>query len=296
MTGGNNDLKALRATKRTSSYRRTGTLERVRSRGYNAVLNVLDALDAVRGRRDPLLPPRRNRRFIGNGDFAKVGGEIVTFMQEEMGLGRSNSVLDVGCGAGRIAVPLTSVLDDGCYLGFDIVQHAIDWSRETITARYPNFRFEHVDVRQEIYNPDGSLAADDFAFPAADATFDIIAMVGLISHLRPAELDNYLHETARVLRPGGTCLVTAYLVTDRVAANMTRGDTAFRFTHDRGDHLVHSEDEPTYAIAYRLDYLRTVMARHGLAVGGEPRFGTWGSSASRPASMDVMVLERTSAE
>ncbi|WP_335937716.1 class I SAM-dependent methyltransferase [Streptomyces sp. PTD5-9] len=292
MPGTKPDLKSLRATKYTSSTRTAGSLERLRRLGYNAGLQVLDLWDTLRGRDHPLLPPRRHRRFIGNGDFLEVGRQITAYMRDELGVGPGHDVLDAGCGAGRIAVPLTDVLTEGSYLGFDIVPHAVEWCSRTITPRHPNFRFAHVDIRQEIYNPQGTLSAADFRFPADDAAFDTAALVGLISHLRPAELDNYLAESARVLRPGGQCFATAYLVDDTVAANIARGTTAFEFTHDHGDYYVHSEEEPTYAIAYRLEHILSVAERHGLRMLRDPRPGTWGVSTRRPASMDLLVLER----
>ncbi|MFF9077571.1 class I SAM-dependent methyltransferase [Streptomyces sp. NPDC014735] len=292
MPGTKPDLKSLRATKYTSSTRTTGSLERLRRLGYNAGLQALDLWDTLRGRDHPLLPPRRHRRFIGNGDFLEVGRQITAYMRDELGVGPGHDVLDAGCGAGRIAVPLTDVLTEGSYLGFDIVPHAVEWCSRTITPRHPNFRFAHVDIRQEIYNPQGTLSAADLRFPADDAAFDTAALVGLISHLRPAELENYLAESARVLRPGGQCFATAYLVDDTVAANIARGTTAFEFTHDHGDYYVHSEEEPTYAIAYRLEHILSVAARHGLRMRRDPRPGTWGVSTRRPASMDLLVLER----
>ncbi|MEU9759050.1 class I SAM-dependent methyltransferase [Streptomyces sp. NPDC047985] len=292
MPGTKPDLKSLRATKYTSSTRTAGSLERLRRLGYNAGLQALDLWDTLRGRNHPLLPPRRHRRFIGNGDFLEVGRQITAYMRDELGVGPGHDVLDAGCGAGRIAVPLTDVLTEGSYLGFDIVPHAVEWCSRTITPRHPNFRFAHVDIRQEIYNPQGTLSAADFRFPAEDAAFDTAALVGLISHLRPAELENYLAESARVLRPGGQCFATAYLVDDTVAANIARGATAFEFTHDHGDYYVHSEEEPTYAIAYRLEHILSVAARHGLRMRRDPRPGTWGVSTRRPASMDLLVLER----
>ncbi|MEU4656050.1 class I SAM-dependent methyltransferase [Streptomyces sp. NPDC023723] len=292
MAGSKPELSALRATKYTSSKRTAGHLERLRRLGYHTGLRALDVWDTVRGREHPLLPPRRHRRFVGNGDFLEVGRRITAYMRDELGLGPGHDVLDAGCGPGRIAVPLTDVLTEGSYLGFDIVPHAIEWCARTITPRHPRFRFAHVDIRQEIYNPDGTLDAAGFRFPAEDAAYDIAALVGLISHLRPAETENYLAQCARVLRPGGLCFATAYLLTDRAAANMARGTTAFTFPHDRGDHHVHSEEEPTYAIAYRPDHLLAMASRHGLRLRREPRPGTWGTSPSRPASMDLLVLER----
>lgn len=292
MAGNKSELKSLRSTKYTSSARREGGLERLRAWGYRGGLRALDLGDRLLGRERKLVPPRRYRRFIGNGDFTEVGRTITDYMRNDLGLTPSHDVLDAGCGAGRIAVPLTSYLDEGSYTGFDIVPHAIQWCRSAITPRFPNFRFEHADIKQDIYNPQGTLTAADFRFPAEGGSFDLVALVGLISHLLPDELDNYLAESARVLRRGGKCFATAYLVDDMVAEQVRRGRTAFTFTHSRGSHYVHSEQEPTYAIAYRLEHIEAVAARHGLRQERPPQLGTWSSSTARPASMDLIVLER----
>lgn len=286
-------LKGLLATKYTSNPREQSLFDRIRALGYVAGLGLLDSFDTATGRRDELTPPRRIRRFIGNGDFVRVGRAIARYLVEELELEPGQDVLDVGCGAGRLAMPLTSVLDTGHYLGFDIVEHAIRWCQRTVTPRYPNFRFAHLDVRQEIYNPDGALTADSVRFPAPDASFDVAAMVGVINCLRPPEVENYLSEAARVLRPGGRCVVTAYLIDDEVADRVRAGETAFTFTHDHGDYFMHSPDEPTYAMAYRLDYVTRVAGEHGLVATTPPRPGSWSRTTARPASQDILVLTRT---
>ena len=49
-----------------------------------------------------------------------------------------NSVLDVGCGIGRMAIPLARYLNtDGKYEGFDIIPENIAWCQRAITPRYP---------------------------------------------------------------------------------------------------------------------------------------------------------------
>ncbi len=291
MPGSKSELKSLRATKYTSSLRSVKGWERLRRSGYHTGLQVMDLWDRARGREHPLLPPRRYRRFIGNGDFLKVGREITAYMRDELGMGPGHDVLDAGCGAGRIAVPLTDMLTEGSYLA------STSCRTRSTGAPAPSPRATPTSASRTSTSTRRSttrstLSSADFRFPADDAAFDLAALIGLISHLRPAEMENYLAESARVLRPGGQCFATAYLVDDAVAANIARGATAFEFTHDHGDYYVHSEEEPTYAIAYRLDHILSVAARHGLRMRRDPRPGTWGVSARRPASMDLLVLER----
>src|SRR5437764_6726231 len=127
----------------------------------------LELGDRLRGRHDPLLPPRWLRLAAG-GDFTAVGARFLTHCRELAGLQSTNRVLEVGCGAGRIAGALTTYLQPpGGYDGFDVLAPAIRWCQRHLTPRFPHFHFRHADVHNGGYNPRGRLRAVDFAFPYA---------------------------------------------------------------------------------------------------------------------------------
>jgi len=120
----------------------------------------------VTGNRDPKLPPIR-LRFVGAGDFRAVGDEIVNLLTTVGGLQPNDRVLDIGCGVGRVALPLTKQLTS-TYDGFDVVKSAVRWCQRNITPRYPNFRFRHANLYNAFYNRRGVDAAH-FRFPYDDA-------------------------------------------------------------------------------------------------------------------------------
>jgi ubiquinone/menaquinone biosynthesis C-methylase UbiE len=62
------------------------------------------------------------------------------------GLTSASSVLEIGCGLGRIAYPLRYVLGKGTYEGFDICSHKIAFLNSTLHAAHPNFRFLWADA------------------------------------------------------------------------------------------------------------------------------------------------------
>ena len=165
-------------------------------------LRALDLGDRARGRGDPLVPPRRLRGFAGDSDFVATGDELLALARAHGGLRTDSRVLDVGCGIGRLARTLTEVLDPaagGAYVGFDPVAPAVAWC----AARYPaHFRFVHADLRNDLYNPVGAVAATDYRFPVDDGWATLVMATSVFTHLDRPEVDRYLAETRRAMATG----------------------------------------------------------------------------------------------
>jgi SAM-dependent methyltransferase len=132
--------------------------------------------------------------FVGSVDNFEASGELlVRRLIEVAGLTPTSRVLDIGCGIGRLAVALTPYLDPQArYEGLDIVPSGIEWCTENITSRYPNFRFTLADVSNREYNPSGRLAPTEYRLPYADATFDLVVLTSVFTHMLPAEKEHYV--------------------------------------------------------------------------------------------------------
>ena len=149
-------------------------------------------------------------RFVGAGDFRAVGEEMVKLLTSVGGLQADDRVLYIGCGAGRVALPLTRLLTS-TYEGFDVVKAAIRWCQRHITAHHPRFRFRHANLYNSFYNRRGVDAAH-FRFPYDDASFDFAFATSVFTHLDVDSTRNYLDEAHRVLRPGGRLLATFFVL------------------------------------------------------------------------------------
>ena len=55
----------------------------------------------------------RGLSFVGCGDFEQIGREYLGHFKELGGLRPDSRVLDIGCGIGRMAIPLMDYLDNG---------------------------------------------------------------------------------------------------------------------------------------------------------------------------------------
>jgi len=248
---------------------------------------AFDLVDRLRGRHTPELPPRRLQAAVGDGGYLAVGEEFRRYFVELGGLEPHHDVLDVGSGSGRMASPLTGWLP-GSYEGFDVVPDAVEWCRRRISARHPNFNFQVADVRSERYNPHGGREAADYRFPYDDDSFDFALLTSVFTHLQRPAVENYLGELARVLRPGGRCFATYFLMNDE-AVRLMGGYGQFGVEND--GQLVVDELVPERAVAYREDVVRELHERRGLPSDAiHP--GSWCGRSNYTSFQDITISIR----
>jgi ubiquinone/menaquinone biosynthesis C-methylase UbiE len=251
-----------------------------------------DSLDRLFNRRNPLMPPR-GKIFYSVGDFRKSGERFSRLLIESGGLRPDDRLLEVGCGIGRMAVPLTRYLgEEGHYEGIDIVPEAIEWCEKAITLRYPNFRFRLADVHNKQYNPTGTLEASEYRFPYEDASFDFVFLASVFTHMLPEGVNNYLSEIARVLRGGGRCLITFFLLNRDSFALMESGASKLNFKHDRGAYRVRERATPEVGVAYPEGTIRTLYERYGLEIEEPIRYGSWSGRKGCLDYQDIVVASK----
>ena len=258
-------------------------------RGGLIVAPLADAWDSVRGRRNPLVPPRRLTVFVGAGDFQRMGEDFKRFFVELGGLKPEDDVLDVGSGVGRMAVPLLDYLS-GRYEGFDVYPAGVRWCQKQITPRYPSFRFQLADIKNELYNPNGRSSASDYRFPYEDAGFDFAFLTSVFTHLLPADTGNYLNEVGRVLRKGGTCFATFFVLDAEPEAD---DGARLDFSIEGDGYRSTSSATPEVAVGYTRADLDGMLAAAGLTQRSFYR-GSWSGHEGATGFQDIVVAERSS--
>ncbi len=248
-----------------------------------------------RGRYGPLTPPRR-LAFVGDGDFEQTGAQFLGYFRDLGGLRPGARVLDVGCGIGRMALPLTGFLDGGSYAGFDVGRPMVRWCQRNITTRWPDFEFAWAPVYNGKYNPFGTVSGTEFRFPYPDASFDFAFATSLFTHLLHDEMRHYLVETARVLEPGGSCLLTFFLLTPEAEAEVAAGRAMLDLRHPiAGGGATTAPAQPEEAVAYPAEWVRKLMAEAGLRIREPIHRGLWANAPGGLTLQDIVVAERVPA-
>lgn len=137
-------------------------------------------VEALKGQ----MPHDKAMELAIGGGFELIGPIEVALLRH-YGLPQDGYLVDVGCGSGRLAKPLSAWLK-GRYLGIDLVPALVAHARK-IAAR-PDWRFQ---VIQHI------------GIPEQDGQADMVCFFSVLTHLTHEQSYWYLEEARRVLKPGG---------------------------------------------------------------------------------------------
>jgi len=225
----------------------------------------IDLLNLLTGKNDKMTPPK-GRIFIGSGDFKQQGQRLLKVLIDKGGLMPYHRVLDIGCGIGRLAVPLTMYLNKkGSYEGFDIVKSGIDWCKEKVGKKSPNFKFYHIDLKNDLYNLKTSNEAKNFIFPYKDSEFDMVFLFSVFSHMIPADVDNYLYQIHRVLKYDGICVATFFILNEENQTLMQQND-GLQFKHERETYYLLDNNVKEANVAYKEKFLLQMIEKNNLKV------------------------------
>jgi SAM-dependent methyltransferase len=266
----------------------------VKSRLRGIVFYIVDMVEGMLGLTDGLTPPRK-AKFETGGKFVSIGKEFLQYFHEMGGLTPNECVLDVGCGVGRMAVPLTTYLSsDGEYWGFDIVNDWIEWCSSKISPCYPNFHFHWANLYNGKYNPKGKSKASEFVFPYEGDRFHFVFATSVLTHMFPPDVGNYLSEIARVLKPGGRCLLTFFLLNNESKMLMDAGSSTLIFAHEVGSCYTVDRSEPEIALAFEESMVRDLHESNGLMISEPILFGSWSGRDHFLSYQDIVLAQKGS--
>lgn len=252
-----------------------------------------DTWNGLIGRHEPMVPPRMTSLVHGSGDFKKAGKEFLDYFVRYANLAPDHHVLEIGAGYGRMAVGLTDFLvPPGSYDGIEIIDKAVGWCTREISTRYPNFRFHHADICNRYSNPNGKMSATDYRLPFADGTFDLVFLAAVFTNMLPKDIDAYLAEISRVLKPDGRCFITYFLLDDFALKQIGDRRASQPFYHSFDGYLSTSHDTPENTVAVPEGTVLEWYARHGLRIDEPILYGSWAGREHCLTYQDAIIARK----
>lgn len=206
----------------------------------------------------------------------------------------TDTILEVGCGVGRDAIPLLDILSkDGQYIGFDIIKPSIDWLNKNIGTKHKNFTFHYYDIGSQIHNARGKLKTTDIVLPAKDSSVDLIILQSVFTHMFSWDIAHYLKEFNRVLKPNGRVFASFFILDDEakklIASNKS---IKLRFKHKIEEGCYTNDKKyPEGAVAYTPEKFNELLEIGGLKLAQPIHKGFWSGRKGDFDGQDIAVLK-----
>jgi SAM-dependent methyltransferase len=202
------------------------------------------------------LPPAELRGWVGPRDDERYENPTRALVYPDVPRELYESVLDFGCGCGRVARQL--MLQDPRprrYVGLDLHPEMVSWCRQNLEPAAPGFTFVHHDVSDPLVNP-GAGKPQTLPLPVPDASVTLFEALSVFTHILERDISFYFSEMARVLRADGIAN----------ASFMMFEKADFPPIGDLKNALYIDADYPPAAVYYDRQWLQQALADVGLTI------------------------------
>lgn len=128
---------------------------------------------------------------VGHGDFESIGRTQLALLQME-GLQPQHTLVDLGCGIGRLAVHVIPTLVGGSYIGIDISETMLKRAKARIAEAVPNPPCRLTWIKQ---------TTPEFNLP--ENSVDMMCAISVFTHMEAEDAYRYLRAALKVVKPTG---------------------------------------------------------------------------------------------
>ena len=256
---------------------------------------LIDIINLSSGKNEELVPPLR-LMFDGPRNieiFKKSGDEFLKYYKDLCDFKPEQNILDVGSGIGRKTIPLIRYINkNGRYNGLDISKIGINWCKNNISTKHENFVFKHIDVHNKIYNPNGRILASDLIFPYDSNCFDLVVANSLFTHMLPKDINNYLKEISRVLKYGGKCFCTFFLLEKKLFNTFIPNSSSPNFQYKYNNYRTNNKRAHEDAVCYPENFIFNLLETNNLIVVEPINYGAWNNGDNALTFQDIIIANK----
>jgi cyclopropane fatty-acyl-phospholipid synthase-like methyltransferase len=136
-----------------------------------------------------------DEQIVGAGDLI---GDVEVAVLFKCGLEPGHTLVDFGCGTGRLAVKLIPRLNGGAYVGIELARNILDRAERNVAASCPEPPCEVTWIHN----------GDRRTFPLPDDSADMICAFSVFTHMEHEDTYAYLVDARRVIRPSGRFVIS----------------------------------------------------------------------------------------
>jgi SAM-dependent methyltransferase len=185
--------------------------------------------------------------YTDEDEYARTAQQNVKILEETVGFGPDDEILEIGCGVGRVGAALAPLCRR--WVGADVSANMLTHARERLRG------FDNVELVE--------LSGWDLA-PIPSSSLDVVYCMVVFMHLDEWERFAYVREAMRVLRPGGRLYVDNFNL---------RSDPGWAFFTEMGTGYHPLWRPPNISKSSTPDELRTYLERAGfidIGIGEAP--------------------------
>lgn len=240
------------------------------------------------------LPPH-DLRFMGRSDeeFLGVGDTVAAELAEFTSLQPTDTVLEIGAGYGRVAHALWRRGHRGRFAGMDILARHIQWCSDQITPATDGvYTFHHLDVRNDRYNPNGTLEPTEVSLDVGVRP-DVVLVASVFTHMYADPIVHYLREIRSMLAEGGRVMATFFLMNDSQRAAEAAGRSRHPLRYEVSEFArCWDVDNPLHVIAHDQGWVHRQAKLAGLEVRAV-HLGSWCGRIGGAVYQDTLILTPT---
>jgi SAM-dependent methyltransferase len=210
--------------------------------------------------------------------------ELYELCKKAGDLKTNNSILDFGCGTGRILPKLHKLSSH--VVGFDICDRYLQFCKDA------GFQCHHADVQHPEFNPSGVMDPDSEFLPFFEKTFDRVIGMALLNHQDPQRAKRIISEALRVTKKGGRIVFTTFLLNPQSTFQLNYDQCVFSFKEKTPEWWVTNYERPYLNCAIDETIIRrTIIENKGQIV--EPiQYGHWRQIVEAPTGHDLIIIRK----
>ena len=158
-----------------------------------------------------------------------------------------------------------------------------------------NYPGQRADIYNKAFNPTGRYQAKEYTFPFSDNTFDFIFLTSVFTHMLLEDVQHYVAEIIRLLKPHGRVFSTWFLVNDASKTLMQANKDVPQILQEydnEGKCFVEYTKVPEEMVGYEEKYIETLFRENSLFIEFPIRYGRWCKRSSFTCYQDIIVAEK----